>query len=581
MTRLVRFSNNAVSRLAGNITASATSISLTSGDGSKFPTLSAGQFFMATLIKSDGTTEVVKVTTRSTDTLTVVRAAEPVAGVTSSYAFSVGDRIEARLTADALSAELDRLDSGAIIEAVNKSANYTLTADDVTKLVRVNTAAGTVTITLPQISTLTDDYDVIVAKVSADANSVVIARTGTTDLINGATSSAILNQWQSSWLIADRSTNTWTVISSGFTAVNTVVDDGVGAGSATITLSGNPASKNNTAFFVGGVYQQKSTYEISGTTLTAGGAIASGVGYEVIWSAPLTVGTPSDGTVTTAKLANNALSATTDGLAKMADGFLQATTAGLAKMANGFLAATTAGRAKMADLFVTTAKLADAAVTTAKLADAAVSRAKSASGVVGGWSGILDIGANATLTNADAGKCIRVSSTAAIQINTSTLSVGDRFFFTGNGGTGTVTRTDGGNIISLGEATLTSVVVNSGNGISLYWDGVGLIIENQSLNLQALNWVDVTGSRAFGTTYTNTSGKPRIIHVAAYSGATNGNKQLNVYVNGVAVGLAGFYSTTGNNYPSLTVTVPAGKTYSADTSGSNVSIGLTKWMELY
>lgn len=376
MTRLVRFSNNAVSRLAGNINASATTISLTSGDGSKFPALSGGQFFMGTLVKSDGTSEVVKVTARSTDTLTVERAAEPVGGVTLATSFSVGDRFEARLTAGALGEELDRLDSGSIIEAVNKSSNYTLTTDDVTKLVRVNTAAGTVTITLPEISTLTDDFDVILAKVSGDANTVIIARTGTTDLINGATSSAILNQWQSSWLIADRSTNTWTVISSGFTAVNTVVDDGVGAGSATITLSGDPASKNNTAFFVGGVYQQKSTYSISGTTLTAGGPIASGVSYEVIWSAPLTIGTPSDDTVTTAKLANNALAATTAGLAKMADGFLQATTAGLAKMADGFLAATTAGRAKMADLFVTTAKIDDAAVTTQKLAANAVTAAK-------------------------------------------------------------------------------------------------------------------------------------------------------------------------------------------------------------
>ncbi len=306
MTRLVRFSNNAVSQLAANLTLSGTSLSVTPGDGAKFPSLSAGQYFMATLVKADGSTEVVKVTARSTDTLTIVRAAEPVAGASTSYSFSAGDRIEARLTAGVLGNELDRLDNGAVVEAVNKSANYTLTADDVTKLVRVTTTSGTTTITLPDTSALADDYDVIVAKVTSDANTVVIARTGSTDLINGATSYTIYNQWQSAWLIADRSTNTWTVISSGISAVNTVVDAGTGSGSATITLSGDPGSKNNTALFIGGVYQQKSTYSISGTTLTAGGTIASGVGYEVVWSAPLTVGTPSDGTVTPAKMSTGA-----------------------------------------------------------------------------------------------------------------------------------------------------------------------------------------------------------------------------------------------------------------------------------
>lgn len=369
MTRLVRFSNNAVSQLAANLTISGTSVSLTPGDGSKFSTLSAGQYFMATLVKADGSTEVVKVTARSTDTLTIVRAAEPVAGAYTSYSFSAGDRIEARLTAGVLSAEIDRLDSGAIIEAINKSANYSLTTDDVTKLVRVNTASGNITVTLPEISTLTDDYDVILAKVSGDANSVVIARTGSTDLINGATSATIMNQWQSSWLIADRSTNTWTVISSGFTAVNTVVDSGTGDGVATtVTLAGDPGSKNNVAFFVGNVYQQKSTFDVSGTTLTPGGTIPNGVKWEAVWSAPLAVGTPSDGTVTTVKLADNALAATTTGLAKMADGFFTATTGALAKFADGFLSATTAGRAKMADLFVTTAKIDANAVTLAKMA---------------------------------------------------------------------------------------------------------------------------------------------------------------------------------------------------------------------
>lgn len=111
MTRLVQFGNNAVSRLAGNLLIAGTSASLTPGDGSKFPALTGGQYFMGTLVKSDGTTEVVKVTARATDTLTIVRAQEAVAGVTSAYAFSAGDRFEARLTAGMLGGEIDRVET--------------------------------------------------------------------------------------------------------------------------------------------------------------------------------------------------------------------------------------------------------------------------------------------------------------------------------------------------------------------------------------------------------------------------------------------------------------------------------------
>ncbi|MGL4297337.1 MAG: glycosyl hydrolase family 28-related protein [Aestuariivirga sp.] len=308
MTRLVRFSNNAVSRLAANITNVATTISLTPGDGAKFPIISGTQFFMATLIKADGTTEIVKVTARSSDTLTVVRAAEPVGSTQVAYAFTAGDRIEQRLTAKALSDELDRLDSGANIGTANKTANYTVLANDVSNLIRVDTTSGTITVTLPQISSLTDDFDIMVAKVTGDANLLNVVRAGTTDLINGVSSYVINNQWQSVWLIADRSTGTWTAINSGAGSTNITTDSFTGSGTAgPFTLSGDPGSKNNTAVYVGGVYQQKATYTLSGTSLTLGGTVEAGVAVEVVWAKPNPIGVPSDGTVTTLKLADGAV----------------------------------------------------------------------------------------------------------------------------------------------------------------------------------------------------------------------------------------------------------------------------------
>ena len=365
MTRLIQFANNAVSNLTGSLTTSGTTLTVTAGEGAKFPALTGTQYFMATLIRTDGSTEIVKVTARSTDTLTIVRAAEPVGGSSTAYAFSSGDRIELRMTSGGISGELDRLDAAALISPLNKSANYTILEADKTSLVRVTTTSGAITITLPSIAALADDFDVVVAKVTNDANAVTLARSSS-DLINGNATYALTAQWQSVWLIADRSTNTWTAINSGASA-NVVVDAGTGSGVSTITLSGDPGSKNNTALFIGSVYQQKSTYSISGTTLTAGGVIASGVTYEVVWTTPNSIGAPSDLTVTTAKIVDAAVTT-----AKVADGAITS-----AKIADGTIVT-----ADLADGAITSAKIADGTIVTADLADNAITSAKIADGTI-------------------------------------------------------------------------------------------------------------------------------------------------------------------------------------------------------
>lgn len=94
----LKLKNDAISRLASGISSSATTIVLTPGAGLLFPTLSSGDYFPATIIKSDGSREIVRVTGRSTDVLTVVRAQEG----TVALAFNANDRIELRLTAGTL-----------------------------------------------------------------------------------------------------------------------------------------------------------------------------------------------------------------------------------------------------------------------------------------------------------------------------------------------------------------------------------------------------------------------------------------------------------------------------------------------
>jgi hypothetical protein len=94
----IKFANSAFATLASGINSSATSITLTTGQGARFPSLAGGDYFFATLIDTSNNLEIVKCTARSTDVLTVVRGQES----TTARAFSTGDRIELRITAQGL-----------------------------------------------------------------------------------------------------------------------------------------------------------------------------------------------------------------------------------------------------------------------------------------------------------------------------------------------------------------------------------------------------------------------------------------------------------------------------------------------
>lgn len=96
------FTNLARSTLASGITAGATSLTVQSGDGNDlFPSLAGSDFFRAVLFKrSTGEVEIIRVTARSGDVLTITRAQEDIGNVTATaYAFNSGDIIELRPTA--------------------------------------------------------------------------------------------------------------------------------------------------------------------------------------------------------------------------------------------------------------------------------------------------------------------------------------------------------------------------------------------------------------------------------------------------------------------------------------------------
>jgi len=91
----VKVSNNAFGTLSAGINTSDTTITLDSGQGARFPTLGASDYFFGTLVDTSNNIEIVKVTARSTDSMTVTRAQDD----TTATAFAIGDRFELRPTA--------------------------------------------------------------------------------------------------------------------------------------------------------------------------------------------------------------------------------------------------------------------------------------------------------------------------------------------------------------------------------------------------------------------------------------------------------------------------------------------------
>jgi hypothetical protein len=199
-----------------------------------------------------------------------------------------------------------------VVFLTSASSPYTASNSDRGKLLAVDTSGGAVVINLPSIAglDLTSPFVLGIKKTSSDGNSITVNRDGT-DTIDGATSKTISVANSGATLIPDTDTSPdrWTSADFGSSAGNLTVDRFSGDGvDTTFTLSVDPGSENNTFVYVEGVYQQKDTYSVSGTTLTFSEAPPTGTNnIEVIIGTLLSIGTPSDGTVSTAKLADGAV----------------------------------------------------------------------------------------------------------------------------------------------------------------------------------------------------------------------------------------------------------------------------------
>lgn len=241
----IKVSNNAFATLAAGITSSGTSITLTTGQGARFPTLGAGDYFYATLIDTSNNLEIVKCTARSTDVLTVVRGQES----TTARAYNTGDRIEIRITAqtfeDATGIEdgevtAAKLASDAVTTAKIADANVTTA-----KIANANVTTAKIAdanVTTDKIA----DANVTTAKINN--NAVNIDKLANADILkfrssyaqeNGsnATTTGIDNLWGGS------NAGIWSIGRSGYSSACMVFDTRSSAGTIQWAMTyGNDAS---------------------------------------------------------------------------------------------------------------------------------------------------------------------------------------------------------------------------------------------------------------------------------------------------------------------------------------------------
>ncbi len=264
----VKYTNNAKSTLASGINSSVTSATV--ADGSIFPALGAGEYFYITF--DDGSNnEIAKVTARSGNTLTIVRAQDN----TTARAFSTGDSAELRIIA----AVLTEIQENIAAKSANQTV-YSATAASNATAYNIGVDPGVeanASVFLDGVYQHHDTFSFSGSTLTFDAAPT-----------NGTKIEVVVDNLinlQSSNLTVDTFTAT-----SGQTA---------------FTLSDAPGGEANVLAFIDGVFQNQAAFTLSSNTLTFDTGVVVGRSVTVYIINPVNIGTPSDSTVTSAKLTGN------------------------------------------------------------------------------------------------------------------------------------------------------------------------------------------------------------------------------------------------------------------------------------
>lgn len=156
---LILFANNASGQLAGAITNSALLVTLNPGQGALFPSPGAGQYFLGTF--TDAATgllnEIVQVTNRTGDVLTIVRAQEG----TSAQAWNAGDLFNNLWTAGSAAAMLQNGQTPTQPARVETGTGASLNILLTDYYVALNRAATTQTENLPNGAAVGQSFKIV------------------------------------------------------------------------------------------------------------------------------------------------------------------------------------------------------------------------------------------------------------------------------------------------------------------------------------------------------------------------------------------------------------------------------------
>jgi len=223
---------------------------------------------------------------------------------------------------DVASVPTSRQNLNVDVSVTDLASPRTVVASDINSLIRCSAA---MTLPLTAAATLTTDF---VVTVKADGGDVTIDPDGSETIDGSAT--LVISDGTSATIFCT-GTTFYSVSgggSGGGAAISRTVDTLVSNGTQpTMTLTVTPAGVEYVKVSYDGVTQEPTTdYTVSGTTLTFVGVPASGVRVLAVTDSTEAVGVPSDGTITTAKLATGAVTS-----AKIASGVIP----GLFKGNNG------------------------------------------------------------------------------------------------------------------------------------------------------------------------------------------------------------------------------------------------------
>lgn len=102
----IKLANNAATTVPAAVSSTQTSLVVSAGTGALFPVLGTGDYFYATIGDIANNTEIVKVTARTADTMTILRAQEG----TLAIPFAANSRFELRVTVENIAAQFTDLD---------------------------------------------------------------------------------------------------------------------------------------------------------------------------------------------------------------------------------------------------------------------------------------------------------------------------------------------------------------------------------------------------------------------------------------------------------------------------------------